>query len=63
MSILKSAWRWVSFCVLPAAIITVIGAGPLMANRVVQAGTTTTYNGAPACDCSNNNSQCGCVSK
>jgi hypothetical protein len=32
------------------------------ANRVL-AGTTTTYNGNPACDCGSNNGQCGCIVK
>jgi hypothetical protein len=31
------------------------------ATKVLKVGTTTTYNGLPACDCGTNSGQCGCI--
>jgi len=48
--------RFATLCALPAFILAlaIAGSTPLAAQKSVSAGTTTTFNGVPACDCSTN---------
>jgi hypothetical protein len=50
---------WVLY-VLPACLGSQFFAA--RANQVLS-GATTTYNGNPACDCSGDAKQCGCIVK
>jgi hypothetical protein len=61
MSTLKAIGQATLMGALPALVLTIAMSNPLSAQKTVKSGTTTTYNGVPACDCSSNNGQCGCV--
>jgi hypothetical protein len=58
---LKVFARTMLIGMLPALAMTLAVNHPLAAQKTVRSGTTTTYNGVPACDCEMNNGQCGCV--